>query len=549
VDPYEARQETFISATDGSVQYYAVMPQAKNAIAAKPALFLSLHGAGVEAINQARSYAPKSWGVHIAPTNRRPYGFSWEDWGRLDALEVKAIAEKKYGTDPERVYLTGHSMGGHGTWFMSATYPDKFAAIGPSAGWITFQSYRFAGSTPDTSTVQQMLLRSAKPSDLPSLATNYGHFGVYIIHGDKDDNVPPQQSYLMMDRLKTFHHDFEYHEEPGAGHWWDNSDDPGADCVDWRPLFDFFARHTRPGKERVRTINFTTANPAISARDNWVTIEAQERQLELSSVQIASVPGANRVGGTTTNVQRLGLDRDLLDLKGTPTVELDGQKIAVKDVDASADRFWFVKAGGQWSQATAAPAAVKGAARYGTFKEAFRNRMVLVYGTGGNTEENAWAFERARYDAEKLWYQGNGAVDVFADTDFDPAKEPDRNVILYGNRRTNKLWKVLLVDSPVQVDDGRVEMPGRTVKDDDICAIFVRPRAGSAVASVGAVSGTGLEGMRLTHIVRYLEPGLGLPDVTVFTPDVLTKGNEGILMTGFFGLDWSAGNGEFVVKK
>ena len=86
--------------------------------------------------------------------------------------------------------------------------------------------------------------------------TNYGHFGVYIIHGDKDDNVPPQQSYLMMERLKTFHHDFEYHEEPGAGHWWDNSDDPGADCVDWRPLFDFFARHTRPGKDRVRTIAF-----------------------------------------------------------------------------------------------------------------------------------------------------------------------------------------------------------------------------------------------------------------------------------------------------
>ena len=52
------------------------------------------------------------------------------------------------------------------------------------------------------------------------------------------------------------------------------------------------------------------------------------------------------------------------------------------------------------------------------------------------------------------------------------------------------------------------------------------------VASVGAVSGTGLEGMRLSHIVRYLEPGLGLPDVTVFTPDVLTKGDEGILLIG-----------------
>jgi pimeloyl-ACP methyl ester carboxylesterase len=549
VDPGDARQETFISATDGSVQYYAVMPQAAGSFTGKPALFLSLHGAGVEAINQARSYAPKSWGVHIAPTNRRPYGFSWEDWGRLDALEVKAIAEKKYGTDPERVYLTGHSMGGHGTWFMSATYPDKFAAIGPSAGWITFNSYRFAGSTEDTSKVQRMLLRSAKPSDLPALAENYGHFGVYIIHGDKDDNVPPQQSYMMIERLKTFHHDFEFHEEPGAGHWWDNSDDPGADCVDWHPLFDFFGRHIRPGKERVQSVSFTTSNPGISSRDNWLTIEAQQKQLVLSAARLASVPAANKVRGTTTNVQRLGLDRYLLDLRGTPVVELDGQKIAVSDVDPSSDRFWFVKIDTTWHQVSAAPVAAKGGQRYGTFKEAFRNRMVLVYGTGGNAEENQWAFERARYDAEKLWYQGNGSVDVFADTGYEPAKEPDRNIILYGNRRTNRLWKTLLADSPVQVDNGKVELPGKTVKRDDISCIFVRPRAGSAVASVGAVSGTGLEGMRLSHIVRYLEPGLGLPDVTAFTTDVLTKGDEGILCSGFFGLDWSVAMGEFVGGK
>lgn len=548
VDPSEPRQETFISATDGSVQYYAVTPQAPGSFAGKPALFLSLHGAGVEAINQARSYAPKDWGVHIAPTNRRPYGFSWEDWGRLDALEVKAIAEKKFATDPERVYLTGHSMGGHGTWFMSATYPDKFAAIGPSAGWITFRSYRFAGSPEDTSSVQRMLQRAAMGSDLPALAENYGHFGVYIIHGDQDDNVPPSQSYLMMERLKTFHTDFTYHEEPGAGHWWDNSDDPGADCVDWRPLFDFFARHTRPGKERVRTIAFTTANPGVSARDNWLTIEAQERQLALSTVRIHAVPAANRVAGTTENVQRLGLDRSVFDLRGTPVVELDGQKIAVKDLEPQADRFWFVKGNGAWQQAATAPVTAKGAHRYGTFKEAWRNRMVLVYGTAGNAEENRWAFERARYDAEKLWYQGNGALDVVADTEFKPAAEPDRNVILYGNRRTNRLWKDLLGDSPVQVDRGVVEMEGRRYKGDDLSCIFVRPRAGSAVASVGAVAGTGIEGMRLSHIVRFLEPGLGLPDVTVFSSDVVTKGDAGILVSGFFGLDWTVKTGEFMGK-
>ncbi len=84
----DPRRETFLSSIDGSVQYYAVTPQQPAGFPDRPALFFSLHGAGVEALNQAASYAPKKWGYVVAPTNRRPYGFSWEDWGRLDALEV-----------------------------------------------------------------------------------------------------------------------------------------------------------------------------------------------------------------------------------------------------------------------------------------------------------------------------------------------------------------------------------------------------------------------------------------------------------------------------
>ncbi len=545
----EMRKETFISSTDGSVQYYAVMPQQPGRFTGKPALFLSLHGAGVEAYNQAGSYAPKGWGTVVAATNRRPYGFSWEDWGRLDALEVLETVKEKYGFDEDRIYLTGHSMGGHGTWFMGATYPDKFAAIGPSAGWITFTSYRFRGALEVSSGVQQMLRRAAAPSDLFSLVDNYRHFGIYILHGDKDDNVPPQQSYMMIEKLKPIHKDFEYFEQPGAGHWWDNSPGPGADCVDWRPMFDFFARHARAGIDRIRTVEFTTANPGISARDYWVTIDAQERQLTLSTARLQLDPGLNEVKGTTTNVARLAIDRGVLTSVRSASVELDSQTIAIRHDVSSGDRVWFEKEHGKWHQSEAPSTSLKGAHRYGTFKEAFRNRMALVYGTSGSPEENRWAFERARFDAEKLWYQGNGSADVIADTEFDPSKEPDRNIILYGNSETNRLWDRLLSDSPVQVKRNRVTIDGKSMAGSDICCFLVRPKPGSASASVGAISGTGVEGMKLSHMVRYLEPGLGLPDVTVFNADVLTKGDAGILLAGFFGLDWGMGTGEFVGGK
>ena len=156
-------------------------------------------------------------------------------------------------------------MGGHGSWFLGGTYPDKFAAIGPSAGWITFQSYRFADAKAESSAVKGMFKRAGNSSDLFSLIDNYRHFGVYVIHGKDDDNVPVQQSYLMLERLKPIHNDLVFWEQPGAGHWWDYSPEPGSDCVDWKPLFDFFSRHSRPGPERRLAADFTTANPGISS--------------------------------------------------------------------------------------------------------------------------------------------------------------------------------------------------------------------------------------------------------------------------------------------
>lgn len=91
----------------------------------------------MQAIRHAGSYSKKSWLHLVAPINRRPFGFDWEDFGRADAIEVLELAQAKLRHDPSRIYLTGHSMGGHGTWHIGSTFPDRFAAIGPSAGWVS----------------------------------------------------------------------------------------------------------------------------------------------------------------------------------------------------------------------------------------------------------------------------------------------------------------------------------------------------------------------------------------------------------------------------
>jgi pimeloyl-ACP methyl ester carboxylesterase len=541
----ELHKRTFISDIDGSVQYYAVQPAipAKDTNAPLPALFLTLHGASVEAAGQAAAYGRKQSGHIVAPTNRRPYGFDWEDWGRLDALEVLAHAKQQLKTDPRRTYLTGHSMGGHGTWHVGVTFPDRFAAIAPSAGWISFATYAGGGKRPDNPTpMQAMLFRAALPSETLALERNYANYGVYVLHGEADDNVPVEQARAMRKELGTFHSDFVYYERPGAGHWWGNA------CVDWPPLFDFLLRHELPDPATMPNVDFTTASPGVSATCHWATIVRQTKAFEPSSVQLKYDPEKRLFSGKTQNVARLSLELTHLKPDMPLQIDIDGDKIAEIPWPAKTTHLWLIRESNKWVAGARVEPGLKTPLRSGPFKDAFRNRVVFVYGTKGTKEENAWAFAKARYDAETFWYRGNGSIDVVADIDFDAKNEPDRNVIIYGNADTHAAWKALLGDSPVQVKRGEVQVGDKKETGDDLATLFVRPRPGSNKASVGVISGTGLPGMRLTERMPYFVSGVAYPDCMILGPDALTKGVEGVRMAGFFGNDWSVTAGEFVWK-
>jgi predicted esterase len=543
---HENHKRTFISNIDGSVQYFSVNPAQDTEAFPTPALFLSVHGASVEAINQSGSYKAKSWGHIVSPTNRRPYGFNWEDWGRIDALEVLDIALNTLEIDANRVYLTGHSMGGHGTWHLGALYPDRFAALGPSAGWITFWSYRPKREITLDTPMKNMLMRATLPSHTFELVRNYNEHGIYILHGADDDNVPADQSRQMVDHLQPFHKDFIYHEEPGVGHWWDNSDEDGADCVDWHPMFDFFARHARSGKERVRHVDFLTPNPGITAWNHWLCIEAQTRQLEMSSADIRVDPGKRRFVGRTENVARLALDVSQFNEGDSISIDLDGQVLTPLSYPPPPHRLTLYREKDLWRAGGPASPSHKGPHRYGTFKDVFNNRVVFVFGSKGSKEENAWAFAKARYDAETFWYQGNGSIEVIRDVDFDPSENNDRNVVLYGNANTNAAWHPLLAGDEVQVRTGEILIGKKKLTGNNFGVLMIRPRTGSSIACIGVVGGTGVTGMRLTDRRPYLHPGFAYPDLVVFDAGKVTSGGDAACAAGFFGLDWTVDAGEFV---
>lgn len=133
---------------------------------------------------------------------------SW--WGEQSETLIMMLDEiiKKYNVDNDRVYLTGLSMGGYGTWFLAAQHPEKFAAIAPICG----------GGDPQWADVLK---------DIP----------VWVFHGAKDDIVPIEESNIMVKALRENGNNVKFTVYPDVGH---NS---WVKAYDDHELYKWFLKH------------------------------------------------------------------------------------------------------------------------------------------------------------------------------------------------------------------------------------------------------------------------------------------------------------------
>lgn len=370
------------------------------------------------------------------------------------------------------------------------------------------------------------------------MARNYKAMGVYILHGDEDQVVPVKYARQMRDTLAAFQADFSYYERPGVGHW------EGNESEDWGPLFDFLHWHILPADSSVNNIDFTTADPGISARFRWLEIVQQEHPLQFSHALLQRTQGGHHIRGGTKNIALLSIACEGLHHGDTLTITLDQQTPVAYLVRTEKDTLYLGRgADGRWILSKAPDPIEKNPVRYGTLKDAFDHRMVFVYGTGGNAAENEWSYDKARYDAETWYYRGNGSVDIIADKQFDPAAWPDRGLIIYGNAAINSAWATVLEKCPIQVGRGTIRAGDHSWTGDSLAAYFVWPRPDSKLASIAVIAGTGMPGMWATLPDQYFAGGSGFPDLMIFDVDMLKNGTDGVKAAGFFTnawqLDWN----------
>jgi predicted peptidase len=209
---------------------YRLMRPATIEPGVKYPLVLFLHGAGERGDDNEKqlAYLPTWLAAEearrkhpcfvLAPQCRTDHRWVEIDWSDKKSLPQKPVmtvdmaaavtalsaVTKEEPVDPGRVYLTGISMGGYGSWDLAARMPEWFAAVIPICG----------GGDETT---------APKLKGLP----------IWCFHGDADKAVPVERSRTMVEAVKAAGGTVQYTEYEGVGHdsWSPAYRDPAT--LDW----------------------------------------------------------------------------------------------------------------------------------------------------------------------------------------------------------------------------------------------------------------------------------------------------------------------------
>lgn len=188
--------------TNGQTLRYSLYIPSSKPEAPLP-IVLCLHGAGGNTAAANVLAAPEQQQKHpciiMAPacdgrkTRWVPFEFRGQDARPVmpELMEALAAVIAETKADPTRIYVTGQSMGGVGTWGLLASHADKFAAAVPVCGiW--------------------------RPEDAPKMKG----VSIWAFHGAEDASVPVSGSRDMIAALKNagVQPEPKYTEYPGVGH-------------------------------------------------------------------------------------------------------------------------------------------------------------------------------------------------------------------------------------------------------------------------------------------------------------------------------------------
>lgn len=162
---------------------------------------------------------------------------SWYWTSQFDALDALLDdIQATYAVDPKRIYLTGLSMGGFGSWQYALEHPRRFAAIVPIAGGYQYyvETVYLGGGQSEI----DLAIDGSPPENICDLK----NVPAWVFHGEKDIGIPHEKTAdVLVDALQACGGKVRYTLYPDAGHdaWTETYSDPA--------LYTWLLAQQRPG--------------------------------------------------------------------------------------------------------------------------------------------------------------------------------------------------------------------------------------------------------------------------------------------------------------
>jgi len=317
-----------------------------------------------------------------------------------DVYDVLADVEQRFPVDPDRVYLTGISMGGGGGLWLAETHPDVWAGVAAVC----------ADSMPG----------------LEELAANLLNVPVRLYHGEADTIVPVAASRAWQRRLLDLGVTAGYTEYPSTRHnVWDMAYSRGG-VMEW---FAGLRRDRSP--ERVRLV--TRSYQYSSAY--WVRIDGLTPGV-LASIDARRAAGEVQV--ETKNVESFTIAGQA---SGPARVTIDGVAVPVRR-GAAGVALTFGKSAAGWRQGPLA-AGGKRLGAEGPIVRAVSGRHLYVYGSLGVHAADELVSRRkvavAAASWSTAWSRLALVLPVKADREVTAEDIESADLVLFGTAESNAL--------------------------------------------------------------------------------------------------------------
>jgi len=397
--------------------------------------------------------------------------------GMGDSDVVHAIAEAKrlFSVDEDRVYLTGDSMGGWGTWEIANRHPDLFAAIAPVFGGSDYHSRMSEEELAKLSPLDRFF--NEKESTW-AMADGLLNMPIFVHHGDADQSVNVEYSRWAVRLLQRWGYDVRYQEFPGRSHEALESQN-GNMSIEW---FLEHRRNPNPRHVRIRSAELRNATAY------WAHVLQEANPLAFMAVDAELVD---------RNVIRLDTE-NVLDITLSPSAVLVDQAKPVKVVwNGSAQEMRFENGGLRLTAAGYQPAALHKNERLpGSTTDFTVTPFAIVIGTVSKDPEMAALCRRKAETFINGWRDWQKQEPrVFEDTAMKDADVAKYSLLLIGGPDANRVTAQLATRLPLQISTDRIAIDGKSfaVKDAGVQMIYPNPLNPERYVWIAA--GTSTDGM------------------------------------------------------